>query len=43
MIRMNIDKKALETGEGPGHDHNVYGPDRAHLVTKITEYFKANL
>ena len=27
----------------PGHDHNVYGPDRAHLVTKITEYFKANL
>ena len=27
----------------PGHDHNVYGPDRAHLVTKITEYFKAYL
>ena len=27
----------------PGHDHNVYGTDRAHLVTKITEYFKANL
>jgi len=27
----------------PGHDHNVYGPDRAHLITKITEYFKANL
>ena len=27
----------------PGHDHNVYGPDRAHLITKITEYFKENL
>ncbi|MBR5663593.1 MAG: DPP IV N-terminal domain-containing protein, partial [Bacteroidales bacterium] len=22
----------------PGHDHNVYGMDRAHLITKITEY-----
>lgn len=27
----------------PGHDHNVYGPDRAHLIVKITEYFKNNL
>lgn len=27
----------------PGHDHNVMGPDRAHLINKITEYFKANL
>ena len=27
----------------PGHDHNVYGMDRAHLIEKITEYFKANL
>ena len=27
----------------PGHDHNVKGMDRAHLITKITEYFKANL
>ena len=27
----------------PGHDHNVYGMDRAHLITKITEYFKENL
>ena len=27
----------------PGHDHNVYGPDRAHLIMKITEYFKENL
>ena len=27
----------------PGHEHNVQGKDRAHLYTKITEYFKANL
>ena len=27
----------------PGHDHNVYGPDRAHLIEKITQYFKENL
>ncbi len=27
----------------PGHDHNVMGPDRAHLINKITEYFKTNL
>ena len=27
----------------PGHGHNVGGKDRAHLYTKITEYFKDNL
>lgn len=27
----------------PGHDHNVQGPDRAHLVRKIEDYFKRNL
>ncbi|RLD88176.1 MAG: S9 family peptidase [Bacteroidetes bacterium] len=27
----------------PGHEHNVRGKDRAHLYTKITDYFKANL
>jgi dipeptidyl-peptidase-4 len=27
----------------PGHDHNVYGMDRAHLIEKITEYFRENL
>jgi dipeptidyl-peptidase-4 len=27
----------------PGHGHNVGGKDRAHLYTKITEYFKENL
>ena len=27
----------------PGHEHNVRGKDRAHLYTKITEYFKDNL
>ena len=35
--------KQLDYFVYPGHDHNVYGPDRAHLVTKITEYFKNNL
>ena len=35
--------KQLDYFVYPGHDHNVYGPDRAHLVTKITEYFKTNL
>ena len=35
--------KQLDYFVYPGHDHNVYGPDRAHLVTKITEYFKANI
>lgn len=27
----------------PGHDHNVYGKDRAHLIRKITNYYKENL
>lgn len=27
----------------PGHDHNVSGPDRAHLIMKIEDYFKRNL
>ena len=27
----------------PGHDHNVYGKDRAHLIRKITNYFNENL
>ncbi len=27
----------------PGHDHNVAGPDRAHLVKKIEDYYKRNL
>jgi dipeptidyl-peptidase-4 len=27
----------------PGHGHNVRGKDRAHLYTKIAEYFKDNL
>jgi dipeptidyl-peptidase-4 len=24
----------------PGHEHNVLGPDRLHLMKKITQYFK---
>jgi dipeptidyl-peptidase-4 len=35
--------KQLDYFVYPGHDHNVYGMDRAHLITKITEYFKENL
>jgi len=35
--------KQLDYFVYPGHEHNVHGMDRAHLITKITEYFKANL
>jgi dipeptidyl-peptidase-4 len=35
--------KQLDYFVYPGHDHNVYGMDRAHLIEKITEYFKDNL
>ena len=27
----------------PGHFHNVLGPDRAHLMEKITNYFLEKL
>lgn len=27
----------------PGHDHNVSGTDRTHLIMKIEDYFKRNL
>ncbi len=27
----------------PDHEHNVQGPDRAHLIKKVTEYIKGNL
>jgi dipeptidyl-peptidase-4 len=35
--------KQLDYFVYPGHEHNVHGMDRAHLITKITEYFKNNL
>jgi dipeptidyl-peptidase-4 len=35
--------KQLDYFVYPGHDHNVYGMDRAHLIDKITRYFKDNL
>jgi len=35
--------KQLDYFVYPGHDHNVAGPDRAHLIAKITQYFKDNL
>lgn len=27
----------------PSHEHNLRGPDRAHLIKKISQYFKENL
>ncbi len=39
-------KKCVEDGVNvdyfvyPGHEHNVLGPDRVHLMNKITQYFK---
>jgi dipeptidyl-peptidase-4 len=42
-------KKSVEDGVMvdyfvyPGHEHNVLGPDRVHLMKKITLYFKENL
>ena len=35
--------KLLDYFVYPGHDHNVYVMDRAHLIMKITQYFKDNL
>ena len=37
------DGKQLDYFVYPGHGHNVRGKDRAHLITKITQYFKDNL
>lgn len=35
--------KQLDYFVYPGHEHNVHGTDRAHLMTKIANYFKDNL
>lgn len=35
--------KLLDYFVYPGHDHNVMGPDRTHLIMKISQYFKENL
>lgn len=46
---LNYIKKSVEEGVlvdyfvYPGHAHNVLGPDRVHLMKKITQYFKENL
>ena len=37
------DGKQLDYFVYPGHEHNVRGMDRAHMITKITQYFKDNL
>ena len=42
-------KKCIEKGKQvdyfvyPGHEHNVMGKDRLHLMTKVTDYFIDNL
>lgn len=42
-------KKAVDEGVQvdyfvyPGHEHNVRGKDRVHLMTKVTDYFDQNL
>jgi dipeptidyl-peptidase 4 len=42
-------KKCVERGKQvdyfvyPGHEHNVLGKDRVHLMTKVTNYFIDNL
>lgn len=46
---MRFLKESIKTGvqvdyfEYPGHEHNVRGLDRVHLMQKITEYFDKNL
>jgi dipeptidyl-peptidase-4 len=46
---INYIKKCVDKGVQldyfvyPGHPHNVRGKDRVHLMTKITDYFRANL
>ncbi len=35
--------KLLDYFVYPGHEHNVRGMDRAHMIMKITQYFKDNL
>jgi dipeptidyl-peptidase-4 len=46
---LNYIKKSVDEGVlvdyfvYPGHPHNVLGPDRVHLMKKITQYFKENL
>jgi len=46
---LNFIKKCVDEGVQidyfvyPGHEHNVRGKDRVHLMQKITDYFDANL
>lgn len=44
FIKACIEKgKLVDYFVYPGHEHNVRGPDRAHLIRKIEDYFKRNL
>jgi dipeptidyl-peptidase 4 len=46
---INFIKKSVDEGVQvdyfvyPGHEHNVRGKDRVHLMQKITDYFDAHL
>ncbi len=44
FVKACIEKgKMIDYFVYPGHSHNVQGPDRAHLIRKIEDYFKRNL
>ena len=52
VVKQNSDaflKECIKHGvqvdyfEYPGHEHNVYGKDRVHLMTKILDYIETNL
>jgi dipeptidyl-peptidase-4 len=43
-LKLAVQKgKQLDYFVYPGHEHNVLGKDRVHLMEKITRYFKDNL
>ena len=44
FVKKCVDEgKQLDYFVYPGHPHNIYGKDRVHLMTKVSEYFKTNL
>jgi dipeptidyl-peptidase-4 len=44
FLKACVDKgKQVDYFVYPGHEHNVMGKDRLHLMTKVTDYFIGNL
>ncbi|HZG00983.1 MAG TPA: DPP IV N-terminal domain-containing protein [Chitinophagales bacterium] len=44
FLKACVDKgKQVDYFVYPGHEHNVMGKDRLHLMTKVTDYFIENL